>query len=58
MSHPRLRMWLAAGVVLSLAPLAHGTTLYVANNGLDGPACGPKTSPCRSITQGIANSGG
>src|SRR6516162_9238145 len=55
MSYPRLGMWLAAGVVLSLAPLAHGATLYVANNGLDGPSCGTKASPCRSITQGIAN---
>ena len=55
MLYPRLRMLLTAGVVLSLASLAHGGTLYVANNGLDGPACGPKTTPCRSITQGISN---
>src|SRR6516162_4268083 len=55
MLYPRLRMLLTAGVVLSLASLAHGGTLYVANNGLDGPACGPKTTPCRSITHGISN---
>lgn len=28
--------------------------LIVANGGLDGPTCGSKTSPCRSITQAIA----
>lgn len=29
--------------------------LNVANNGLDSGACGPKSDPCRSITQAIAN---
>jgi hypothetical protein len=55
MSYPRLRIVLTAGVLVGLAPLAHGGTLYVANNGVDGPTCGPKASPCRSITQATAN---
>lgn len=28
---------------------------YVANNGVDGPACGTLAAPCRSISQAIAN---
>jgi hypothetical protein len=40
---------------LSLASLAYGTALYVANTGLDGPSCGTKASPYRSIGQGGAN---
>src|SRR5262249_4181632 len=68
MSHPRLRTCLTAGVLLSLAPLAHGTTLYVANDGSARPGgvrpvcgvghlcrCGAKASPCRSIACGITS---
>lgn len=49
---------LAGGCLL--APSAFGTTtsgntLYVANNGVDSPTCGAEASPCRSISQGIAN---
>jgi hypothetical protein len=54
MPRPVLRISLTAAVLFALAPLAHGGTLYVANNGLDGPSCGPKASPCRSISQAIA----
>jgi hypothetical protein len=36
---------------LALTGAAHGATVYVANNGVDGPTCGSKTSPCRSISQ-------
>jgi putative cofactor-binding repeat protein len=32
-----------------------GNTLYVANNGVDSPVCGALATPCRSISQGIAN---
>src|SRR5262249_55607768 len=32
----------------------HAGSLYVANNGVDGPGCGPTESPCRSIGQAIA----
>jgi hypothetical protein len=46
---------LAAALLLTLAPLAHGATLFVANNGVDGSGCGTSTSPCRSIGQGVAN---
>jgi hypothetical protein len=38
-----------------LATAASAATLHVANNGLDGADCGPKTAPCRSITRAIAN---
>lgn len=32
-----------------------GNTLYVANNGFDTGTCGAVETPCRTITQGIAN---
>lgn len=51
MSQQVLRGSLTAMVLLALASSAHGGTLYVANNGVDGPTCGPKKSPCRSISQ-------
>jgi hypothetical protein len=41
--------------LLLIAPPAHGTTIYVASNGVDGSGCGTLTSPCRSIGQGVAN---
>ncbi len=40
----------------ALSASAHAAALYVANDGTDGGSCGAKTAPCRSITQGIANS--
>src|SRR5262245_28480935 len=40
--------------LLSLALPAGAKTVYVANDGLDGVACGAKTSAGRSISQGIA----
>jgi len=44
-----------AGVIAAL-PMAAvaGSTLHVANNGLDGPGCGADTAPCRSISAAIA----
>jgi hypothetical protein len=50
------------GIVVALAALAApagAATVYVANNGVDAPACGTKTSPCRSIGAGLsqANAG-
>lgn len=47
---------LATAILASASPV-RGGTVYVANNGVDGPACGSKTSPCRSITQGITHAG-
>jgi hypothetical protein len=32
------------------------SVVYVATNGVDSPSCGASASPCRTITQGIANS--
>ena len=46
---------LSACCVLATAAAASAATLQVANNGLDGAGCGPKASPCRSITRAIAN---
>jgi hypothetical protein len=44
------------GILLTaVAQRAHATSVYVGNGGIDGPGCGAKTSPCRSIGQGIAN---
>jgi hypothetical protein len=43
-------------LVLGLVGRAgEAATLYVANNGLDSPTCGALASPCRSISQAIAN---
>ena len=41
---------------LVLATVPAGNTLFVANNGVDSPGCGAVVSPCRSISQGVANS--
>lgn len=47
---------LITALLLILAPGAYGANkLYVANNGVDSASCGGKETPCRSITQGIAN---
>lgn len=44
-------------VVLSLiAPSAYAAVI-VANDGVDGPTCGTKKAPCRSIGRAIANAG-
>lgn len=37
-----------------VATSAEAATVFAANNGVDGPSCGAKSSPCRSITQAIA----
>jgi hypothetical protein len=42
-------------LLASLSGPAGAKTVYVANDGLDGAACGAKTAACRSITQGIAH---
>lgn len=42
-----------AALVVTASPAA-AATITVANNGTDGPACGTKANPCRSITQGVA----
>jgi parallel beta-helix repeat protein len=39
----------------TFATTPSGNTLYAANNGLDSPACGAISDPCRTITQAIAN---
>jgi hypothetical protein len=43
-----------AALLLALAAPAGAAKVYVANNGVDGAACGTKTAPCRSIGAGIA----
>lgn len=58
MAHARIPVvliFLLAVVSLGLVQAAYGATLYVANNGVDGPTCGTSASPCRSITQTMAN---
>lgn len=47
---------LGAAILFVLAPSARGATWYVANNGLDGPGCGARESPCRSISAAIDQS--
>src|SRR5882762_1911560 len=44
---------LAALLAIALSASAQGATVYVANNAVDGPSCGSKTSPCRSISQAV-----
>ena len=46
---------LVAALFLACVPAASAAMLYVANNGVDSGSCGPKTKPCRSITQAIHN---
>jgi parallel beta-helix repeat protein len=48
---------LCAGLFFSASPVfaASGQTLHVANTGADTAACGSASSPCRSITQAVAN---
>jgi hypothetical protein len=44
-----------AGSSLSGQAFAANSLLYVANNGVDGVHCGSRSTPCRSISQGIEN---
>jgi hypothetical protein len=53
MLYQALRMSLTAAVLFALAPSAHAATRYVAVNGVDGPGCGLKINPCRSITRAV-----
>lgn len=53
MSH-RVWLWLSAALIVVVPPAVHGATWYVANHGVDGPTCGPKANPCRSISRAIA----
>ncbi len=48
------RTMLVAAALLIFTTSSFGSTLRVANNGLDGPTCGAKNSPCRSISHAIA----
>jgi hypothetical protein len=61
---PTFRIALTVAALLALVAPAHGGTLHVASNGIDGfhcgvgiggTPCGSKSSPCRSITCGIRN---
>jgi hypothetical protein len=40
-------------LTVALAAPAGAATVYVANNGVDGPTCGATTTPCRSIGVGL-----
>jgi len=54
----RQRRGFAVAVLLTglLASEAWGkTTLFVANNGVDGASCGTSNSPCRSLSKAIQN---
>lgn len=57
---PRDPVWVGAMVVLvsimvAVARPAEAAKLYVENHGVDGPTCGDKKAPCRSISQAIDN---
>jgi hypothetical protein len=45
----------SAPLWIAFAPGASATTLTVASNGADGGTCGAAATPCRSISQAIAN---
>src|SRR5678815_3714192 len=45
----------AIGLAVPLLADPAGATTYVAVNGIDGPGCGTKAAPCRSIAQGVEN---
>jgi hypothetical protein len=55
MPYCAFRIVIAAALLCALGASAEGATFSVANNGIDGPTCGPKASPCRSISQAIVN---
>jgi hypothetical protein len=46
---------LLAALLLGVAAPTRAASVYVANDGLDGPSCGAKKSPCRSIRRGVVN---
>ena len=48
------RLVFVLAALLGSTPAA-GATLQVAVNGVDGPSCGTKAAPCRSISQGVLN---
>jgi nitrous oxidase accessory protein NosD len=51
-----MRNILAAVILCGVVRVANGSvSVYVGIAGTDGPTCGSKQSPCRSIGQGIAN---
>ena len=57
---PRISVALASIVAMSALGVAGtanaaGVRWYVATNGIDGTTCGKQASPCRTITQAIAN---
>lgn len=56
MSHRLLVLGVTFALALATTP-SFGASLYVANDGTDSGTCGAKTSPCRSINQGITNAG-
>ncbi len=45
----------ASLALISLSPELHAETLWTKNSGIDSPSCGSGGSPCRSISQAIAN---
>src|SRR5262249_14049499 len=51
----RIAVTRAPVVLLMVAVVtpAHAVTVYVANHGIGGAACGAKTSPCRSIDHAV-----
>lgn len=52
------RFWIALLVLsamVGVGVVTEAKTLFVANNGVDNPSCGDKKTPCRSISQAIAN---
>lgn len=58
MLRPLARLTLAFGVVIGVvATQAGAATLHVANHGADGPGCGSKQTPCRTISRAVANAG-
>lgn len=49
------KVMVTLSVLSTVSIPAWANELNVANNGVDGPACGAITAPCRSITQAITN---
>ena len=43
------------GVIVLPFARSAAATMYAAGNGVDGPGCGTKASPCRSISQAVDN---
>ena len=55
MRGPGFLIVLISAASLALAPSAQAKSVFVAGTGLDGPACGAKAAPCRSITNALAS---